>query len=219
MQREALVVLVGITAGRHDRKHVLRFFSQTSDYDVFVPALPYRKGLRESAEWFSYFLETNVMPRRYEKLHALVYIAGGLLLRCLSTRPEPLFERMVYVRGPFQERVSGRLIQRIGRRLAGWLRGRAVIDMVDGWPSRLPRRQQGRHEGLIIETGRSRLARLLGIRNEDIPTESWDPEQMLPTAEAVFRIPESHDDVYTSDTVLAAALHFIHHGAFPSAQV
>ena len=217
MQQEALIVLVGITAGHRDRDHVSRYFLQNSNYDVFVPALPYRRGLRDCARWFSRYLETTVIPTRYASLHAVAYIAAGPLLRYLPARPEPLFERMVYIRGPFQERVAGRLIKRIGRTLAGLLMGRSMIDMVDGLPASLPQLRQSRHEGLIIELGRSWLARLLGIRAADLPADAWTPAQLIPTAEAVLHIPESHDDVYTTDRVLAAALHFVRNGTFPAA--
>lgn len=215
MQGEALVVLVGITAGRRARSQVYHFLSRHSDYDVFVPPLPYRCGIQACAGWLQCYLEGEVRPKRYRAVHAIAYIAGGLLLRCLHRKDVPVFERIVYFRSPVQERVAGTLVRRVGRTLAGWLGGRATLDLADGWPAELPMPQFSQQQGLVIEMGRSRLARLLGLTVADIPAAEWAPERLLPGAEDALYIPESHDDVYTSERVLAAALHFIREGRFP----
>lgn len=217
-KREALVVLVGITANWRKRRHLRRFLAAHYDYDVYVPALPYRKPLREAAAWYEHYLEHEVRPARYVKLHAIAYIAAGSLLRCLPPDNQLLFERMVYFRGPYQELVAPWLVQRVGRFAAGLIAGKSALDLANGWPARLPQQQLARHEALIIEEGRSRMARLLGITSEEFDETSWSAAQMLPSAEAVLRVSESHDDVYTSDAVLAAALSFIQHGVFPSVQ-
>lgn len=215
---EALVVLVGITANWRKRRHLRRFLAAHCDFDVYVPALPYRKPLREVAAWYEHYLEHEVRPERYAKLHTITYIAAGSLLRCLPPASQVLFERMVYFRGPYQELVAPWLVQRVGRFAAGLIAGKSALDLANGWPARLPQQQLAQHEALIVEEGRSRMARLLGITSEEFGESSWSAAQMLPSAEAVLRVPESHDDVYTSDTVLAAALDFIQHGTFPSVQ-
>ena len=215
---EALLVLVGITAGPRARRRVWRFFSRHSDYAVFVPALPYRRGIRACSAWLQGYLENTVRPSRYAATHVIAYIAGGLLLRSLPARALPVFERMVQFRGPIQERVAPALERRLGRGATGWLKGRAVLDLADGWPQALPRRRCARHEGLIIELGRSRLARLLGVSRANIGAEAWMPARLQPTAEAVLRIAASHDDVYASESVLSAALAFIRSGHFPMRQ-
>lgn len=213
---EALIVLVGITASWRKRRHLRRYLQSHCDVDVFVPSLPYRKPLGEVAAWFSAYLCDEVKPQRYEKIHCIAYIAAGSLLRCMPHLP--LFERMVYFRGPYQELVAPWLVQRIGRFLAGLIAGKTALDLANGWPARLPQQKLAQHEALIIEEGRSRMARLLGITSEELDETAWSAAQMLPSAEAVLRVPESHDDVYTSDAVLSAALGFIQHGAFPSVQ-
>jgi hypothetical protein len=213
--RQALIVLVGITANGRKRRHLRRYFNSHCDYDVFVPDLPYRRPLAEAAAWYSDYLVNEVKAERYDRLHGIAYIAAGALLRCLPPDGPLRFERMVCFRGPYQERVAARLVQRIGRRLAGLVAGKTALDLADGWPDRLPLRRHARHEALIVEEGRSRMARWLGIRAFDIPAESWSDMELLPGAEAVLHVPQSHDDVYTADTVLAAALEFIRHGQFP----
>lgn len=214
MQREALIVLAGMTANRNKRRQVLHFFTRNSDYAVFVPSLPYRAGMRACAAWLRGYLADTVRPARYKAVHGIAYIAGGLLLRCLERGSFPAFKRLVQFRSPIQEQVAAAMVRRLGRALAGWLGGRAVLDLADGWPQALPLPPCVREQGLVIELGRSRLARLLGISQGD--EEDWRPECLLPGAADVMRIPESHDDVYTSVPVLAATLHFIRTGCFPA---
>lgn len=216
-KRDALIILVGITASWRKRRHLQHFFQAHCDYDVYVPALPYRKPLRDVAAWYAAYLENVVRPERYANIHAIAYIAAGPMLRLLPAEVTPL-GRVVCFRGPYQELVAPWLVQRVGRFLAGLIAGKAALDLANGWPARLPQQQLAQHEALIIEEGRSRMARLLGITAEDIPEDAWSAAQLLPTAEAVLRVAESHDDVYTSDAVLSAALGFIQHGTFPSAQ-
>lgn len=214
MRREALIVLVGITAGRNERRQVLHFFSRNSDYTVFVPQLPYRTGMRSCANWLRHYLDDIVQPARYSAVHAIAYIAGGLLLRCLERETQPIFERLVQFRGPIQERVAAALVCRLGRRVAGWLCGRGVLDLADGWPQALPTPRCARQHGLVIELGRSRMARLLDISQVD--AADWTPERLLPEAADVLQVAASHDDVYSAEPVLAAALQFIRTGHFPA---
>ena len=215
---QALLVLVGITASRRKRRHLRRYFDAHVDYDVFVPDLPYRKPLAEVAAWYADYLANEVRPGRYDKFHCIAYIAAGELLRCLPEGSRLPFERMVCFRGPYQELVSARLVQRIGRPLAGLVAGKATLDLADGWAGRLPPGLHAAHEALIVEEGRSRMARWLGIRASDIPRSAWSGETLLPSAEAELHVPQSHDDVYTADCVLAAALEFIQRGQFPNPQ-
>lgn len=214
MRQEALLVLVGITAGRYERRQVLCYLSRQSDYAVFVPPLFYRAGIQVCAAWLSRYLDNTVKPARFGAVHAIVFIAGGLLLRCLEPDSLPTFERLVQIRGPIQEQVAAALVRRLGRVMAGWLGGRAVIDLADGWPQSLPLPSCARQHGLVIELGRSRMARLLGITWDD--ADDWTPEYLLPGATDVLQIPQSHDDVYTFEPVLDAALQFIRTGRFPT---
>ena len=211
-------MLVGIMASWSKRRHLRRYFISHCDYDVFVPDLPYRRPLAEVAAWYSDYLANEVWPERYGKLHCIAYIAAGALLNCLPSGGHPAFERMVYFRGPYQERVAVGLVERIGSRLAGLVAGRTALDLANGWPGELPRHRHALHEALIVEEGRSRMARWLGIHASDIQPASWSGTELLPGAEAVLHVPQSHDDVYTDDNILAAALAFIRHGRFPDTQ-
>jgi hypothetical protein len=217
--REALLVLVGVTANRRKRRGLLRHFSSRCNHDVFVPDLPYRKPLHEVAAWYVDYVTNVVRPERYARLHCIAYIAAGVMLRSLPPERRLGFERIVYFRGPYQELVAARLAQRIGRGLAGLVMGRTAVDLAEGWAERFPLRREAAHEALIVEEGRSDMARWLGIGASDIPPASWSDEALLPTAEAVLHIPESHDDVYTSESVLNATLEFILHGNFRNAEV
>lgn len=217
---EALLVLVGITATARSRRSLLRFFAGHAAYRAFVPRLPLRRGLRPSARWLERYLARTVRPQERGPLHVLAYIAGGAVLRCVSESARlPDLARVLYVRGPVQELVPAAMVRRYGRLLARLLGGRSMIDLADGWPATLPLPRASGEQGLMVEQGVSSLARSLGLRPESAAAASWDPEQLLPGAQAVLRVPESHDEVYTSPRVLAAALEFFRHGRFGSAPV
>ena len=144
MEADALVVLVGITAGGRARSHVKRYLAHHSQYDIYVPTLPFRRlDLRNCAGWLSRYLETTVVPQRYKMLHGIAYIAGGMLLRCLPGGTVPMFGRLVHFRSPIQERVAGRFVRRFGRLLAFMLGGRVMLDLADGWPAALPQEPSG----------------------------------------------------------------------------
>jgi hypothetical protein len=213
MGREALIILVGITAGSLARRRARRYFMHHSEYTVLLPTLPYRAGLRPCAAWLSHYLADTVAPMRFSAVHVIAYIAGGYLLRCFDRGELPDFARLVQFRSPIQERVAPALVQRLGRTAVGWLQGRGVLDLADGWTQDLPQPRLAQQQGLIIEQGRSRLARLFGIGAGD--AAAWRPERLLPDADAVLRIPESNDVVYSSEPVLGAALQFIRSGRFP----
>lgn len=209
-------MLVGITASRRKRRHLRRYLNAHWGFDVYVPDLPYRRPLGEVSIWYLDYLANVVKPERYDQLHGIAYIAGGTLLNQLMQGGTPLFERLVCFRGPYQELVAARLVQRIGQMLAGLVGGKSTLDLADDVPSGVPWRRLARHEALVVEEGRSRMARWLGIDSADIPPQAWSTERLLPSAEAVLRIQKSHDDVYTDDAVLAAALAFIEGRPFPT---
>jgi hypothetical protein len=94
------------------------------------------------------------------------------------------------------------------------LRGRLLIDMADKNADRLPYPISTDTQGLIVETGVSKLARHLSVSAEDIPKEHWRPESLLPGVDEVLFVPESHDEVYTSAALLRNMLHFFLYGKF-----
>ncbi len=215
---ESLLVLVGITATGSKRRGLARYLNAHSAYRVYVPAIPFRGGLRLCTHWLARYLAQTVRPQENDPLHVLAYIAGGALLRGLAAADRlPPLARVLWVRGPVQERVAATLVARYGRLLAWLLGGRSLIDLADGWPRPLPFPRSAREQGLMIELGVSSLARRLGLERGDVPAEGWDPAALLPGAAAVLRVPESHDEVYGSAALLEAALHFFGHGRFPVA--
>jgi hypothetical protein len=215
---EALLVLVGITATRRSRTSLSSFFAGHGAYQTFVPRLPLRRGLRPSARWLERYLARTVRTQERGPLHVLAYIAGGAVLRCLAESARlPDLARVLYVRGPVQELVPAAMVRRYGRLLARLLGGRSMIDLADGWPAALPLPRVLGEQGLLIEQGVSSLARSLGLGPESVAAASWDPERLLPGAHAVLRVPESHDEVYTSQRLLAAALDFFRSGRFGGA--
>jgi len=211
----ALLVLVGITATAHSRGSVLRYFAGHDAYQTFVPRLPLRRGLRPSARWLERYLARTVRTQERGPIHVLAYIAGGAVLRCLAGSARlPDLARVLYVRGPVQELVPAAMVRRYGRLLARLLGGRSMIDLADGWPAALPLPRALGEQGLLIEQGVSSLAHSLGLGRDSVPAAGWDPQQLLPGAHAVLRVPESHDEVYASPRVLAAALEFFRDGRF-----
>ncbi|KPK05229.1 MAG: hypothetical protein AMJ64_12045 [Betaproteobacteria bacterium SG8_39] len=216
---ESLLVLVGITATGRSRYRVARFFKQHGTYTVWVPAIPYWRGLRSCTRWLERFLAQTVRLQEGEPIHVLAYIAGGALLRGLAAADRlPPLARVLWVRGPVQERVAAKVVARYGRLLGWLLGGRSMLDLADGWPRSLPFPHSAGEQGLMIEEGVSWLARRLGLGPDDVPPEGWDPAQLLPGAHAVRRAPESHDAVYSSPALLASALHFFQHGRFAARQ-
>ena len=214
----SLLVLVGITATARDRRRLSRFFAGQGDYRTFVPRLPLRRGLRPSARWLARYLERRVRPQERGPIHVLAYIAGGAVLRCLAaSAPLPDLSRVLYVRGPVQELVPAAMVRRYGRLLARLLGGRSMIDLAYGWPAELPFPRAPGGQGLMIEQGVSSRARALGLGPESVAAAGWDAQRLLPGASAVLRVPESHDEVYASPGLLAAALEFFRRGRFASA--
>lgn len=215
--RQALLVLVGITASFRKRRYLRRYLNAHCEHEVFVPDLPYRRPLLDVAAWYADYLANEVRPARFERLDCIAYIAGGAVLRILPSQSPPLFERLVCFRGPVQERVAARLVQRLGHWLAGVIAGKTLLDLAACMPAGLPVHRLAQHEALIVEEGCSRLARWLGIGAGDVPSGAWSSETLLPAAEGVLRIPESHDEVYTAPAVLDAALGFIRNGVLTKA--
>lgn len=214
-ERQALVVLVGITAGARKRRFLTKYLVAHCDLDLFVPDIPYRKPIREAAEWLSGYLNSSVGIKQYSRVHCIAYIGAKVLLHIIPEDKILAFERMVYFRGPYQELVPAKLVALIGKPLAGQIFGKSLVSLSKAGKPGLPSRHIAKHEALIVEKGRSRLAKLLNICDANIPKDAWCVENLLPSAEQVLTIPQSHDDVYTSPTVLDAALSYIRQGYFP----
>jgi len=218
--KQALVILVGITADKMKRGNVYRAFSQRTLYDVFLPELPQRLGVRWSAWWLHRYLEKTVRIQQYSRVHFFNYISGGVVFRYVATRwPIPNAGRVVYDRGPIQEEVPRALVKRYGRLVLCISRGKMLTDLAGDWLERLPFPRSLEEQGLVVETGISSVAQSLGISSEGVPAETWNPERLLPGASDVIKVTESHDEVYTSPRYLSTVRSFLQHGRFNAPEV
>lgn len=213
--KQALVILVGITADEMKRSSVGRYFERNSDYDVYVPNMPQRFGVRACSRWLRRYLRNTVQVEAYDRVNFLNYVSGGIIFRHeLSRRPLANIGRVVYDGGPIQEEVPRALVRKYTWFLLTLFKSHMIADVAGKWIYRLPYPPSMGEQGLMIELGTSFMAHEMGINEEDIPSEAWDPECMLPGADDVIRMPESHDDVFSSPAFLSLALRFFETGKF-----
>jgi hypothetical protein len=209
-----LLVLVGITAGAADRAHVGARLQALTGRPVLVPDLPQRRGLAACARRLPGWLDGRIDPEA--PLDVMAYISGGFILRAAASAGTlPPLGRVLWLRGPVQEQVPAALIRRYTR-FGVWLRlGRMVLDLAgsNGEAADFPESHGA--QGLIIEEGVSDLAARFGLTAAALPPEAWSPARLAPKAGPVLRIPQSHDDAYRAEDLLAAAAHFFATGVLP----
>lgn len=216
---EVLIVLPGLTADSRKREFVSRFFSENTSYMVYVPNIPKRRSLKACASWLGDYLARVVRPELYQAVYVLAYISGGIVLRQMTvSRPIEHLSRVVYVRSPIQELTLQLVRDRYGGLLLWILQGQLMLDIAAANMEEHEYPSPAYGHGLVIETGVSRLARSLGVDAESVAVGSWDSNRLLPDAEDVIRVPESHDDVYTSPSLLGATQHFFVHGRFQESE-
>ena len=213
--RTALVILVGITARRTQRRHLRSCYSAGGNLDVHLPYIPFALGLTFCRWWIASYLRWRVFGRDYVVIHFLNFIGGGYLFRALGRelQGQPI-GRIVYVRSPIQEEIPRILAGRYGRLGLTLVGGRMMADLSTTWISRLPFPRAGGEKGLIVETGVSRLARSLGLERSRLPDSAWAAGTLLPGADDVLEVAASHDEIYDDDEVLAGVLTFIANGRF-----
>ncbi|WP_374087590.1 hypothetical protein [Methylomicrobium lacus] len=215
MAKEALMILTGITADASKKAHVLDYFRGNTEYEVFLPRLCQFCGIDWSARQLAWFLERHQIGR-YSRCHFVCYISGGFILRqALSVKPIANVGRVVYLRSPFQEAVPERVIEQLGSIAAAFSNGKMLFDLASRDKDRLP--VIGAEEGVILEKGVSAMAAQLGIRADQFEVYRHREAFCLPPAKAVFCTELSHDDVYTSDALLARIAAFLESGSFAGA--
>ena len=106
------------------------------------------------------------------------------------------------------------MVRKHTRFLLSLFKSHMIADVAGNWIYRLPYPPSMGEQGLMIELGATFMAKDLSINEEDILPEAWDPELMLPGADDVIRVPESHDDVFSSPAFLSVALRFFASGKF-----
>ena len=216
MHKRALIVLVGITANRAKRARLAAFFMRADDYDVYVPAMPQRLGLRYCVRWLRKYLSRTVARKPYQRIDFLSYISGGLIFRyAIQDFSIANLGRVVFVRSPVQEKVPAALVAKFGKLLTGLMLGRMVLDLCSADLGNPPIPENAAERGLIIESGVSEAARSLGLSASDVPAEIWKPASLLSDATDWRSVPESHDDIYTAPSVLSLVHGFLRDGHFP----
>jgi hypothetical protein len=212
---DAILAIVGITADRSKRRWLKRFLQEHAGLPVFVPPIPYCLGFRFSSRWLEWYLRSMVLTKGYRRAHVLAYIGGGFLLRLAARRWSFLrFGRILYDRSPIQEAVAPEILRRTPRLVLRLTGNASVIDLASEGVRKLPFPSTELEQGLVIETEASRLARRLRLRRESVPASAWQPETLLPGANAVKELPLSHDEVYGSEAFLSEALAFLETGHF-----
>jgi hypothetical protein len=131
-------------------------------------------------------------------------------------RPIPL-DRVVYVRSPNQEYAVARFVQRYGKLVTWLLKGQMMIDITKDEAAALPYPKSRRGQGLVVEGGVSRFARWMGVSQLRPSEVAGSPGRLLPNAVDVVHVAQSHDEIYTSDEVLALILGFFSSGHFQGA--
>ncbi len=215
VNQDALIILPGITATPAKLAFLKRFFDASTSYDVFLPRLWQALGIRGSARQFYRFLRTRVKPSRYGLIHFLSYISGGFILRAMLSRwPLANIGRLVHVRSPLQEQVPGLVISTYGRVVALVLTGRMMFDLASPWKDALPFALSEHAQGLILERGLSRAAAKLGVKDSDFDAIRHSGGFVLPPVHETLIVPESHDEVYTSEALLGRVAGFFKSGKF-----
>jgi hypothetical protein len=215
VNRDALIILPGITATPAKRAFLKRFFDASTTYDVFLPRLWQALGIHGSARQLHRFLRTRVKSSRYTLVHFLTYISGGFILRAMLSRwPLANVGRLVHVRSPLQEQVPGLVISTYGRVAALLLKGRMMFDLASPWKDELPFAGSQHAQGLILERGLSRAAAKLGVKDSDFDAIRHSDKFVVPPVHQTLVVPESHDEVYTSEALLGRMASFFKSGEF-----
>jgi hypothetical protein len=215
MNSEALVILPGITATAAKQAFLRQYLDTHSDCDVFLPKLWQSLGIRGAAWQLHHYLAKRVQPTRYTSVHFLSYISGGFILRAMLCRwPLANIGRLVHVRSPLQEQVPRLVISTYGRPAALLAKGRMMFDLSSAWKDRLPFATTGELQGLVLERGLSEMAAKLGVKGSDFEGIRNSGQFVVPAADETLIVPESHDEVYTSESLLAHVVSFVKTGKF-----
>jgi len=212
MAKEALVILTGITADASKKAHVLDYFRDNTEYEVFLPRLCQFCGIDWAARQLAWFLARHKIGR-FPRCHFICYISGGFILRqALSVKPIANVGRVVYLRSPFQEAVPERVIEQMGSIAAAFSNGKMLFDLAARDKDQLPVIHA--EDGVIVEQGVSHMAAQLGIRADQFDAYRHREAFCLPPSKAVFYTELSHDQVYTTDALLARIANFLESGRF-----
>jgi hypothetical protein len=217
---DLIVILVGLTAGWRKRRCARRHFRRSFGERVYLPWIPYPLGLWASAAWLGSRMRRRIARGRHRRVHLVAYIGGGVLFRVLHARGEcwPV-GRVVWDRGPTQERVANALTARVPAFLLTLLGHRSIVDLARMDLAALPFPPSPLGAGLIVETRASVLARQLGIEEAPGRLTAEAVHAMLPGATAAIALPLSHDEVYDDARFIDQAAAFLKAGSFRTEQI
>jgi hypothetical protein len=214
-RRDALLVLVGVTAGVAERRHLHAALEDRQSFAVYLPALPFRLGLQACSRFLLDYMRKRILSRGHSAIHVLSYIGGGYVLRLAAPSPKEFpFGRMVFVRSPLQELVPRRAVERWSAPLVWLVKGKATTDMAKEDIMRLPLPEVGTERGLIVEMLPSAMARSLGLEQHAVPPSAWDHATLLPGATDAIGLEVSHDETYTDPALIEQVRAFITTGRF-----
>lgn len=212
MNKEALIILTGITANSAKKECVRSYFREYCGYEVFLPGLWQFFGITFAAWQLCRFLKAKNIER-FPRCHFICYISGGFILRqAFSIEPLSNLGRIVYVRSPFQEQVPALTIKKLGFIAAALSHGKMLFDLAGSDKNQLPLIDA--EDGVILETGVSQFAAWLGIQRSDFDHYLHSEDFYLPPTQEMTTTALSHDDVYTSDELLAVMAGFLKSGRF-----
>lgn len=213
--RDALLILAGVAANRQKKFRLIHEMQDRGGFDVHLPNLPFRLGLRACALWLRHIIRTRFIPRGYSCIHVLNFIGGSFVFRMAAPAlPEVPFGRIVYVRSPLQEQVPRRSVEKWSKPLVWLVAGKAVADMASQDINALPYPPSALQQGVLVERCPSALAIKLGLTRQSLPAAAWNHETMSPGTAEVLDVAVSHDDVYTDPQVLDQVHAFMMTGHF-----
>jgi hypothetical protein len=213
--RDALVILVGVTADRRKRQYVEAYFQEQRCFEVFVPGMPQWLGLGFCRHWLRRYLHARLAGKDFGHVHFLNYISGGFVFRSIASDCDFLrLGRIVYDRAPIQEELPRLLATRYTTPGLVLARGKMLADLASERIHSLPFPGDTLEQGLIVEGLPSALAQQYGLSRNSPPPAAWDWDRLLPHAADVIELPLSHDDVYDSELFLSQANAFYAHGTF-----
>jgi len=212
-QRDAIVILSGMGDNRKRRKIQKKFFCESYDQDVFIPAYTDRSSYANTVANFHDFMEKEEIDS-FRSVHFFCYILGSWILNEYLTEHEiPNMVSVVYDRSPIQERAPDVVMQEIPL-IAQMAKGRILKDMVGMRYS--PVELQNCKVGIITENKATKLMRHFKDETLGMGALDWDHPETGQHHNDMMYVFLNHDEMYERFDVFGASLlYFMENGKFP----
>ncbi len=212
-QRDAIVILSGMGDNRKRRKIQKKFFCESYDQDVFIPAYTDRSSYENTVANFHEFMEKEEIDS-FRSVHFFCYILGSWILNEYLTEHEvPNMASVVYDRSPIQERAPDVVMQEIPF-IAQLAKGRILKDMV-GMRYR-PIALDHCSVGIIAENKATKLMRHFKEETLAMGELEWEHPETGQDHDDLMYVFLNHDEMYERFDVFGdPLLYFFQHGAFP----